>query len=284
MSRAHLSLVVAVTATMSLAAAGCGMDGSDDADVEGVTRALTAPPSVGLFYGGTDAYVTRLGAYLTIERTAKLAWRSVLCPSGGLCSFDVYRRTRNSLTGETITTKVDTQYSITLEDMGSWTPWAVEGSGRAEFWVVTRDGTVTSAPSNKIVINRCSNLYPNEYLYQDNPLYNCNATTRLYPQGDGNLVLANYNSTTKDYTTLIWKTGAKAGANRLYMQGDGNLVYSAQPADVAKWSTRTNSTSTHHNDGAMLWVPDDSAHMEVILLDGMGGGTTLWEWETGRQY
>jgi len=285
MSRAHLNPLVVVAATLWLAGLGCGLDGSEETtEVDRVASALTAPPSVGLFYGGTEAYITRLGTYMTVGRTAKLAWRSVLCPSGGLCSFDVYRRTRDWLTGETITTKVDTQYSSTLEDMGSWTTWAVHGSSRAEFWVVTRDGTVTSAPSNTVVISACSNLYPDEYLYQDNPFYNCNATTRLYPQGDGNLVLANYNTNTHDYTTLIWKTGSKAGANRLYMQGDGNLVYSAQPADVAKWTTRTGSTSTHQNAGAMLWLPDDSAHMEVILLDGMGSGTLLWEWETGRQY
>src|SRR4051812_384282 len=80
MSRVNFNLVVAVTATMSLAAVGCGLDGSEEGtELERVASALTAPPSVGLFYGGTEGYTTRLGTYLTVDRTAKLAWRSVLC-------------------------------------------------------------------------------------------------------------------------------------------------------------------------------------------------------------
>ena len=61
------------------------------------------------------------------------------------------------------------------------------------------------------------------------------------------------------------------------MQADGNLVYSAQPANVAKWTTRTNSTPTRDNSGAEL-VITGSNRFEVR------DEATLWRSDTGRTY
>ncbi|HEY6729298.1 MAG TPA: hypothetical protein VI197_35045, partial [Polyangiaceae bacterium] len=77
--------------------------------------------------------------------------------------------------------------------------------------------------------------------------------------------------------TAIWSTGPKSGANRLYMQADGNLVYSAQPANVAKWTTRTNSTPTRDNSGAKLVTT-------VNRFDVRKGQSILWRSDTGRTY
>lgn len=196
------------------------------------------------------------------------------CPSG-YCEYTVYRRVNGQVTVVAQHIRQVPPVSPTFSPI-----LQVAGRSRFEFWVVASDvvdPSVTSPASNTVEVNRCDYLHPDEYLSADNPIYSCTASHRLYPQADGNLVLSKYSTATSDFTTAVWSTGPKSGANRLYMQADGNLVYSAQPANVAKWTTRTNSTSSRNNSGAELVMTSNR-------LEVKKNTTTLWRSDTGRTY
>jgi hypothetical protein len=267
--------------------AGCLADpdaATEDETTESSSALVTLAAPV-LTYIGSGEYSDRMGAWLTLVDVADLNVSGVTCPSGK-CDYTVYRRTRTSLTGGLTTSALFTIYRSNAANNRAWSRSVKpQGSTRFEYWVVASDGANTSPPSNIIVMNRCENLFDDELLYENNPIFSCDLKNRLYPQGDGNLVLSKYSSTTRDYTIAKWVTGPKTGANRLYMQADGNLVYSAQPADVAKWTTRTYSTSSHDNTNAQmtLWGTD---HFSLWKPDpnNPGVGIDLWDSDTGRAY
>ncbi len=282
---------------LSGAVAGCGTAMEEGEAVGSASAALVSLPTPRLFVCGGANYSSRVSMYLAPDDDVCLRWTNLElsssatvvsssststtgggaanpCPSGD-CQYTVYLRAN----GQT-TVVADRVQPLPSEDPQLFAPLRIAGGSRLEYWVVASDvadPSVTSPPSNTIVANRCGQLHPDEYIFADNPIYSCSETYRLYPQADGNLVYSKYESATGGYTTAIWSTGPKSGANRLYMQADGNLVYSAQPANVAKWTTRTNSTPTRDNSGAKLVTT-------VNRFDVRKGQSILWRSDTGRTY
>ncbi len=108
-------------------------------------------------------------------------------------------------------------------------------------------------------LNQGERLYSNDYLESANGDY------RFYLQGDGNLVLRDWN--TRD---SLWSSGTHGeGGVRLSMQHDGNLVL-RDSASTPVWSSKTHDTSAStltlsnngrlalHDNGDIIWAVNDN--------------------------
>jgi len=284
----------AMLAALLPALVGCGVapddlageEASPEATTERTAALVTLPaPYAAITAPATySSYLDRFyddGKWISIQITLNGP-----CPSG-LCDITVYRRSRTDLDGSTTTTVVQRILRYPYSNPQSYTQSVVvRGSPDLEYWAVISDGENTSPPSNIVKFRRCGKLYPNEWLFVNSPIYSCQdrPVNRLYPQNDGNLVLTKYETSTNYYTAVVWKTGPKTGANRLYMQADGNLVYSAQPDNVAKWTTKTGSTSSRDNTGSEMWLLGEDL-LAVNKVDSNGIPVDLlWRSDIGRTY
>lgn len=118
-------------------------------------------------------------------------------------------------------------------------------------------GTDPGNDGNGSAVTDANTLSSNERLELDQYLESSNGNYRLYMQGDGNLVLRDWQ--TRD---SLWSTGTHtSGAVRVSMQSDGNLVI-RDAGGAAVWSTGTHNTGanrlTLNDDGTLVLYQDSS--------------------------
>jgi len=124
-------------------------------------------------------------------------------------------------------------------------------------------GGDTPTSTNSLESGRLSS---NEYLRSANGDY------RFYLQGDGNLVLRDWN--TRD---SLWSSGtSRDGGSRLVVQSDGNLVLYTESGNPV-WSSDTNGTDASrlvlNNDGSLALYSDSGAVVWSVNGNGQTGGS-----------
>ncbi len=186
--------------------------------------------------------------------------------SGGTCDGGSTQRIQGPVTaGEILLACGDETGPSVLRTVQITYDWedTIGNIASADYYLNCGADTPTSGNS----------LQADEQLNNDEYLESTNGRYRLYLQGDGNVVLRDWD--TKD---ALWSTGTNGqGAVRLRFQGDGNLVLRSSSGS-ALWSSNTSESGATrlvlNNGGSLVIYAGDAAVWAVNDSGDTGGNDT----------